>query len=75
VIFVSNFSADGACSICHCFTAVRKQAGPIARKSGSECGPVASCFCVKEVLWIKMESLQSMGDISGIICIKQVLQK
>lgn len=52
-----------------------KQAGPIARRSRSECGLVASCFCVKEVLWVKMESLQRMGDISEIVCIKQILQK
>lgn len=35
-------------------TAALTPAGPIARRSRSECGLVASSLCVKEVLWVKM---------------------
>ncbi|XP_010120969.1 PREDICTED: selenoprotein S [Chlamydotis macqueenii] len=44
-----------------------EQAGPIARRSRSECGLVASCLCVKEVLWVKMESLRSMSEPDMVV--------
>lgn len=49
-MFVSDFSADGGVKS----TAALTPAGPTARRSRSECGQVASSFCVKEVLWVKM---------------------
>lgn len=56
--------------MCNCFVAIMVQAGPTGRRSRSGCGQVASYFYVKEVLWVKMESLQSLGDIAEVICLK-----
>lgn len=73
--FVSNFSADGADQICPCPAAVIQPAGPIARRSRRERGLVAVCFCTKQALWVKMESLRSMDGVSEVTGVKQILQK